>query len=64
MNKVGNLLPRPTRKEQVVKKYIVDLVEHERDELEQLTTKASAALARYAELEYCCWPTRGVSTRR
>jgi hypothetical protein len=39
VNKEGNLLPRPTRKEQVVKKYIVDLVEHERDELEQLSTK-------------------------
>jgi transposase len=38
---VGNLLPRRIRKEKVVKKYIVDLDEHERNELEQLTTKGS-----------------------
>jgi hypothetical protein len=39
---VGNLLPRLPRKEQVVKKYIVDLDEHERNELEQLTTKGKS----------------------
>jgi transposase len=39
---VGNLLPRRTRKEKVVKKYIVDLDEHERNELEQLTTKGKS----------------------
>jgi transposase len=36
---VGKLLPRRTRKEKTVKKYIVDLDEHERNELQQLTTK-------------------------
>jgi transposase len=39
---VGNLLLRRTRKEKVVKKYIVDLDEHERNELEQLTTKGNS----------------------
>jgi hypothetical protein len=39
---VGNLLSRRTRKEKVVKKYIVDLDEHERNELEQLTTKGKS----------------------
>jgi transposase len=39
VNKEGILLSRRTRKEITVKKYIVDLDERERNELEQLTTK-------------------------
>jgi transposase len=39
VNREGILLSRRTRKEITVKKYIVDLDERERDELEQLTTK-------------------------
>jgi Winged helix-turn helix len=41
VNKEGILLSRRTRKEITLKKYIVDLDERERNELEQLTTKGS-----------------------
>jgi transposase len=43
---VGNLLPRRTWKERTVKKYIVDLDEHERDRLEDLTTKGHSGARR------------------